>query len=74
MDELSPEDQFRLNVLLAQDVKAVRIDESNQTLLALLAEGEASMPLNPNCRPDKYFRIVREHLSGHALGSPGGSG
>ncbi len=72
MDALSPEDQFRLNVLLAQDVKAVRIDESNQTLLALLAEGEASMPLNPNCRPDKYFRIVREHLSGHALGSPGG--
>lgn len=72
MDELSPEDQLRLNVLLAQDIKAVRIDESNQILHALLAEGEASMPLHPNCRPDKYFRILREHLSGHALGSPGG--
>jgi hypothetical protein len=72
MEELSPEDQFRLNVLLAQDIKAVRIDESTQTLHALSAEGEASMPLHPNCRPDKYFRILREHLSGHALGSPGG--
>jgi hypothetical protein len=72
MDELSPEDQFRLNVLLAQDIKAIRIDEPNLTLHALLGEGEASMPLHPNCRPDKYFRILREHLSGHALGSPGG--
>ncbi len=72
MEELSSEDQFRLNVLLAQDIKAIRIDESTQTLHALLAEGEASMPLHPNCRPDKYFRILREHLSGHALGSPGG--
>lgn len=72
MDELSPEDQFRLNVLLAQDIKAIRIDESAQTLHALTAEGEASMPLHPNCKPDKYFRILREHLSGHALGSPGG--
>lgn len=72
MEELSPEDQFRLNVLLAQDIKAIRIDEATQTLHALAAAGEASMPLHPNCRADKYFRILREHLSGHALGSPGG--
>lgn len=72
MDELSQEDQFRLSVLLAQDLKAIRIDESTQILHALTDQGEASMPLHPNCRADKYFRLVREHLSGHALGSPGG--
>jgi hypothetical protein len=72
MEELSPEDQFRLNVLLAQDIKAIRVDESTLTLHALTADGEASMPLHPNCRPDRYFRILREQLSGHALGSPGG--
>jgi hypothetical protein len=72
-DEPSPEDQFRLNVLLAQDIKAIRIDESNLVLHALLGTGEeASMPLHPDCRSDRYLRLVRETLSGHALGSPGG--
>ncbi|MCU0933067.1 MAG: hypothetical protein MUE86_01190 [Thiobacillaceae bacterium] len=71
-DDLSPEDRFRLEVLLAQDLKAVRIDESNLVLHALTDQGEASIPLAPNCRPDKYLRLIRELLSGHALGSPGG--
>jgi hypothetical protein len=70
--ELSPEDSFRLQVLLAQDLKAIRIDESTLTLHALTDKGEASIPLAPNCRTDKYLRQVRELLSGHALGSPGG--
>ncbi len=70
--ELSPEDSFRLEVLLAQNLKAVRIDEANLTLHALTDKGEASIPLAPNCRADKYLRQVRELLSGHALGSPGG--
>ncbi|OYY95075.1 MAG: hypothetical protein B7Y41_05870 [Hydrogenophilales bacterium 28-61-23] len=69
---LSPEDSFRLQVLLAQDLKAIRIDESTLTLHALTDKGEASIPLSPNCRADKYLRQVRELLSGHALGSPGG--
>jgi len=69
---LSPEDSFRLQVLLAQDLQAVRIDESSLTLHALTDKGEASIPLSPNCRTDKYLRQVRELLSGHALGSPGG--
>lgn len=72
IEDLSQEDQFRLNVLLAQDIKAVRIDESNLLLHALLASGEATMPLHPNCRSDKYMRLIQETLSGHALGSPGG--
>lgn len=71
-EDLSPEDSFRLEVLLAQDLKAVRIDESNLVLHALTDQGEASIPLAPNCRPDKYLRLIRELLSGHALGSPGG--
>lgn len=71
-EDLSSEDSFRLEVLLAQDLKAVRIDESNLVLHALTGEGEASIPLAPNCRPDRYLRRVRELLSGHALGSPGG--
>lgn len=69
---LSAEDSFRLQVLLAQDLKAIRIDESTLTLHALTDKGEASIPLSPNCREDKYLRQVRELLSGHALGSPGG--
>lgn len=72
-EELSLEDQLRLNVLLAQDIKAIRLDEGNLVLHALLDGGEeASMPLHVNCRADKYLRLVREALSGHALGSPGG--
>ncbi len=71
-EELSQEDSFRLEVLLAQDLKAVRIDESNLVLHALTDQGEASIPLAPNCKPDKYLRLLRELLSGHALGSPGG--
>jgi len=71
-DELSPEDAFRLQVLLAQDLKAVRLDEGTMTLHALTADGEASIPLAPNCRANKYVRLVQEQLSGHALGSPGG--
>jgi len=69
---LSPEDSFRLEVLLAQDLKAVRIDESNLVLHAFTDRGEASIPLAPNCKPEKYLRMIRELLSGHALGSPGG--
>jgi hypothetical protein len=71
-EALTPEDRLRLEVLLAQDLKAVRLDESNMVLVALTAQGEASVPLHPTGRPEKYLRLVRELLSGHALGSPGG--
>ena len=71
-DELSPEDELRLNVLFNTDLKAVRIDESSMTLWALTPQGEASVPLKPTERADRYLKRVREMLSGHALGSPGG--
>jgi len=71
-DELSPEDELRLNVLFNTELKAVRIDESSMTLWALTPQGEASVPLKPNERADRYLKKVRELLSGHALGSPGG--
>jgi hypothetical protein len=70
--ELSSEDSLRLNVLIKQDLRAVKIDEAKMMVHALTGRGEAKVPLNPTCRDDKYLRIVRELLSTHALGSPGG--
>jgi len=70
--ELSPEDSLRLNVLLAGEVHAIRIDEGALTLYALTPKGEARVSLHRNCRPDLYVTRVRELLGGHALGSPGG--
>jgi hypothetical protein len=70
--ELSSEDALRINVLLAGPVEAVRIDESSMTLYALSDKGVARVRLNPNCRDETYLRRVREALSSHVLGSPGG--
>lgn len=70
--DLSPEDTLRLNVLLASRPQAVRIDESTMTVHGLGAEGESKVVLNPNCRDEIYLRRVRELISGHVLGSPGG--
>lgn len=70
--DLSSEDQLRLNVLLAHEVEAIRIDEATMTVHALAGESEARVALNPNCRPEQYLKRVRELLSYRALGSPGG--
>jgi hypothetical protein len=70
--ELSSEDLLRINVLLAQQVEAIRIDEHELIVYALLGNDVARVALNPNCRPEQYLRRVREVLSSHALGSPGG--
>ena len=70
--DLTPEDALRINVLLASPIEAVRIDESRMTLFALSEKGEARVQLNPNCRDESYLRRVRETLSSHVLGSPGG--
>ncbi|MDT8387195.1 MAG: sulfur reduction protein DsrS [Thiogranum sp.] len=70
--ELSAEDSLRLNVLLANSLQAVRIDESSMTVYALSDRGEASVKLNPRGRDDQYLKKVRELLSSQVLGSPGG--
>ncbi len=70
--ELSAEDSLRLNVLLANDLQAIRIDESQMVVHALSTEGEASVRLNPQGRDDQYLKKVRELLSSQILGSPGG--
>ena len=72
MIELSAEDSLRLNVLLANPLQAVRIDESAMTVYALSDEGEASVKLNPQGRDEQYLKKVRELLSSQVLGSPGG--
>jgi len=63
---------MRLQVLLRQDLKAVRIDESAMVLYALTGKGEARLELHANCRDESYLRQVREMFSTHVLGSPGG--
>ncbi len=70
--QLSNEDNLRLNVLLAQKLKAVRIDESKMELYGLTQKGEATITLNPTCKDEKYLKIVRELLSSKVTGSPGG--
>ena len=72
MIELTAEDSLRLNVLLANPLKAIRIDESSMTVHALSVDGEASVKLNPTGRDDQYLKKVRELLSSQVLGSPGG--
>ncbi|MCK4705481.1 MAG: sulfur reduction protein DsrS [Gammaproteobacteria bacterium] len=70
--ELSAEDNLRLNVLLAQKLKAVRIDESKMIVHALTDKGEAKVVLNPNCKDEKYLKEVKALFSTHVMGSPGG--
>ncbi|MGB5735095.1 MAG: sulfur reduction protein DsrS [Thiohalocapsa sp.] len=70
--ELSSEDSFRLNVLLANKPQAIRIDESRLIVYGLSDKGEAKVTLHPSGRPEQYLRLVKELISGHILGSPGG--
>lgn len=70
--QLSPEDSLRLNVLLAQELHAVRIDESKMVVYALTARGEAKVPLNPTGKDEKYIKEVKALFSTHVMGSPGG--
>jgi hypothetical protein len=70
--DLSAEDALRLNVLLANEPQAVRIDESSMALYGFTSTGESKVKLNPNCRDEMYIRRIREMLSSHVLGSPGG--
>lgn len=52
MIELSSEDSFRLNVLLANKPQAVRIDESRMVVYGLSERGEAKVQLNPTARAE----------------------
>jgi hypothetical protein len=75
--ELSSEDAFRLNVLLANKPLAIRIDEGRMSVYGLAAQGdspqrEIKVELHPTTRAEHYLRLVRELISGQVLGSPGG--
>ena len=72
MSELAPEDELRLNVMMAGEIQAVRIDEAAMVVHGLSARGEAAIKLHPSGRPEQYLRRVREMLAGKATGSPGG--
>lgn len=70
--QLSQEDSLRINVLLNQPLHAIRIDEGKMIIHGLTERGEAKIQLNPNCRDENYIRRVKEVISSHVLGSPGG--
>lgn len=70
--ELSSEDSFCLNVLLATNVQAIRIDRSTMTVFGLTEKGDASVHLHPTCRHDQYLKNVKQLLADHALDSPEG--
>jgi len=70
--QLSQEDSLRLNVLLNQALQAIRIDEGKMIIYGLTERGEAKIQLNPNCKDELYIRRVKETISSHVLGSPGG--
>jgi hypothetical protein len=72
MEQLTLEDNLRLNVLLANQVQAIRIDEAKMVVYGLSTKGDAKVQLHPNCRDEIYLRYVRELISGQILGSPGG--
>ncbi len=69
---LSSEDNLRLNVLLANPLQAIRIDESKMIIYGLSEQGEAKIILHPNCRDELYLKQVRELISERILDSPGG--
>lgn len=70
--QLSSSDSLRLNVLLNQDVQALRIDEGKMIVYGLTTRGEAKIQLAANCKDELYIRRVKELISSHVLGSPGG--
>jgi len=72
MSELTPEDSLRLNVMLAGEIQAIRIDAANMTIYGLSPRGTASVKLHPSGRSEQYLRTARELLAGFAIGSPGG--
>ena len=69
---LSNEDNLRMNVLLHQELQAIRIDESKMIVYGLSDKGEAKVLLKPNCKDEVYIKQVKELISTHILGSPGG--
>ena len=69
---LSGEDELRLNVLLAQELHAVRIDESKMMIFALTAKGEVCVALNTTGKDEAYIKEIKALLSAHVMGSPGG--
>lgn len=70
--QLSQEDSLRLNVLLNQSLQAIRIDEGKMIVYGLTDRGEAKIQLCPNCKDELYIKRVKETISSHILGSPGG--
>lgn len=70
--QLSQQDSLRLNVLLNQPLQAIRIDDGKMIVYGLTEKGEAKIQLHPDCKDEVYIKRVKEVISSHVLGSPGG--
>lgn len=69
---LTSEDKLRLNVMLANKPRAIRIDESRMIVYGLTDNSDIKIQLHPNCRDEQYIKQVKEMLSGEIMNSPGG--
>ena len=58
--DLSAEDSLRLNVLLNQNLQAVRIDDSKMIVYGLTEKGEAKVPLNPTVVMSNILSALRK--------------
>jgi len=70
--QLSNEDSLRLNVLMAQQPKAIRLDEGKMLIYALTSRGEAKIALNPTLKNERYLALVKDFLSNKVLHVAGG--
>ncbi|MCK5720455.1 MAG: hypothetical protein KAH84_10985 [Thiomargarita sp.] len=71
MVELTHEDNFRLNILLATQLQAIRIDETKMIVYGLSEQGEAKIQLHPVCQDSQYLIAVRELISNYLKKSSG---
>lgn len=70
--DLSDEDTLRLNVLLMQNLQAIRIDEPRMQVIGLTDKGEAKIQLSRPSKDVIYLKKVRDLIANHVMNLPGG--
>ncbi len=70
--KLTTEDLFKMNVLMAQKPRAIRIKENTMQVFGLTDKGDACVNLSTAARQIPYLRAVREFLADRMINSPGG--
>jgi len=70
--KLTSEDLLKLNVLMAQKPRAIRIKENTMQVFGLTDVGDACIHLNAKLNRVLYLRAVKEFLADKVSNSPGG--